>query len=237
MKNQPTTKDKPMTTTTDETSQTEQETTEPVPTQKPILIDKANDIGAFCSLEASRFTLQGIHFTKDKTVATDNKVLIEVPYSQLEVEDFPPVEVSDAFQPGVIIPAKAVKEALKTTIHKSNLPTLGCVRVASATKDKAALTTTDLDNERTLATKLIDGTYPNTEQLWAALKPPQMKVALNAKLLKKIAEYALANGKVDHKGDIAINIEIADEMSTMAFSIYLEDGRKARGLLMSMRIS
>lgn len=208
-----------------------------VAVREPRLIDAANDITSFASTDSARYVLNGVHCTQDYTEACDGMLLIRVPYATIPAGDFPPVKAAGPELKDCIIPSKAIVESIKNAGRNSTLPVLNMVHVSTNGDDRATLATTDLDNERTLRPKLIEGKYPDTEQVipvWA----PTLTISLGAELLATIAAYAKKHGKDgDAKGGSAINLEFKDTLSPCRFSITLEDGRKATGVLMPMRPS
>lgn len=198
------------------------------------LIDRANDLSAFCSSDASRYVLHGIHFRKDGTEATNGRVLMRVPYVAMDAADFPPVAgIADKAElKDCIIPAKAVTEAVKNAEKgKGSLPVLGTVHVSSNCT-KATLVTTDLDSERVLSPKMIDATYPNTEQVIPNAKAKAV-ICLSAEYLRDIADYVLKN----NAKNMGVRLEIISELDAMRFGITLDDGRQVTGVLMPMRMS
>lgn len=207
----------------------------PVEPQNPArLIDRANDLSAFCSTDAGRSVLHGIHFRKEGTEATNGRMLMRVPYVVADLSDYPPVAgiTSKSELKDCIIPAKAVSEAVKNAEkYRGPLPILSNVHVQSNCT-KATLTTYDLDNERVLLPRLIDLDYPKTEQVIPTEKAKAV-ICLSAEYLQDIADYVLKN----NEKNMGIRLEIIDELSPMRFGITLDDGREVKGVLMPMRMS
>lgn len=202
----------------------------------PKLIDAANEITAFASTETSRCVLNGLHFTENYTEACNGGMLIRVPYSLLEASEFPPVKAAGPELKDCIIPSAAIKESIKNAGNNNSLPVLNTVHVSTNGDARATLATTDLDNERTLRPKLIEGDYPKTDQVIPDFVPT-VAISLGADYLAVIANYARKHAKGGGAGGPAVNLEFADGTSPVRFSITLADGRKATGVLMPMRLS
>lgn len=217
----------------------------------PVLIDGANDITAFASTDENRYVLNGVYMNGKGTEATNGRIAIRVPFVMMGAEEFPPVKGATAEREPVIIPTKAFKEAISNAGKvKSTLPVLNCVRVSTfreqrtvidpktkaetvETETKAQLATTDLDASRVIETRVVDGNYPNIAQVYPN-DEPKLTISLSAVYVKMIAEYALKHGKSDQA---PITFRFTDELSGVRFDIPLEDGRKAEGVLMPMRLS
>lgn len=206
----------------------------------PILLDAANDLSAFCSKDEKRQILQGIH-VNGCTEACDGRILIRVPFVPIPADEFPPVSTASNDRKDCIIPAKQLTEALSKA-KGMTLPVLNTVRLSTRPGEgtaplRAQLVTTDLDNQRMIEAKTIDGNYPNTEQV-IPKDEPKLSICLSSTYLRKIADYAEKHG-VDKHGDnqgCPIRIDLVDELSPARFTIPLHDGRQAKIVLMPMRM-
>lgn len=203
---------------------------------KPVLIDKACDVSAFASTDATRFVLNGIHFGPLGVEACDGRAAIRVPYSNIGVSHFPEVKgVGDAL-PDCIVPCAAVKEQTsRADKNKGMLPVLSTVHVSG--NGKITLATTDLETERPISVKPIDGQYPVLDQVWPSAKPV-VSIALSPTLLKRICDYCEKNGLVAQKdADATVTLRFTDELSPMTWDCVLEEsGRRAEGVLMPKRM-
>lgn len=203
------------------------------------LIDRANDVSAFASTDKNRHILNGVYMNGKGTEATDGRVCIRVPYSQIGAEEFPPVASASNERQCAIVPTKSFQDAIRTIPKGMTLPVLHCLRVSTRQHGSnlvAQLTTTDLDQTRVTESKTIDGTYPNLETVWPK-DEPKFSIAISAEVLKKVVDYAAKNGLEDGHGYHVINFHFTDNLSAVRFSIPLEDGRKAEGVAMPMRMT
>lgn len=204
------------------------------------LIDAANDISAFASKDEKRYALNGIHCADRFTEATDGRILMRVPYVPIEASEFPQCSTPQTFTPGVIVPTRPYVEALKNAGRNSNLPVLNTVKLSdNGAPGKVMLTAHDLDNERIIAARTVEGTYPDTDQVWPDKDRKVQAIELSAELLKVLADYAIRHGR-EHGSSWkyhTVRLEIVDELSPVTFAVNLPDGRKAEGVMMPCRMS
>lgn len=205
--------------------------------EKPVLLDRANDISAFASTDESRYVINGIFVNGKTTEATDGRILIRVPFVETPHDEFPVVANVTHQREQVIVPIKPLKEALaKADANKSKLPVLNCVRVSTRNNVsglKIQMATTDLENERLIESKPIDGNYPNIDQVIPTAEPT-LAICFSANYLKLIADYAIRHGKGDQH---PVVFKFTDALSALRYEVKLEDGRTAVGVLMPMRMS
>jgi DNA polymerase III sliding clamp (beta) subunit (PCNA family) len=159
-----------------------------------------------------------------------------VPYVGTPHEEFPAIPNVTHEREHATIPSKIFQEALAKAGKGCSLPVLNCVRISTRKEAngtiKAQLATTDLDTNRVLETKCIDGQFPNTDQV-IPQEAPTLSIALGADLINRIAEYALKHGAKAK----AITFHFTDALSPARFDVPLEGGRVAKGVLMPMRMS
>jgi len=199
---------------------------------KSILLGKHHDITAFSSKEKSRYLLQSVHYNQEKKCveATDARIFVRVPV--VESDEFPPVG-SDQVPVDTIIPADSFAEAL-ANIDKSSIPALEYAKLES--NGKVILTTTDLDTERSVTCKPLEGNYPKLDQVIPDWEPA-VTIGISAILLKQISDYALK-----HSCDSCrtVRFEFKSDLDSFRFSINLEDlngPTKATGLGMPVRLT
>lgn len=213
----------------------------PTPAGPPVFLDAACNIAAFASTEPSRYVINGIHITRDYAEATDGRMLIRVPLPAVDVESFPPTSAPTEFTGNQILPVKPLQEALRSAKEAgraASLPICSMIRISSSPAagekpGKLHLTTNDLENERTIAAKPIDGDYPNVDQV-IPTADPTFSITLSADLLIEIAKYAIAHNDREHH---PVRLDFLDNTDPVRFSIQLPDSRKATGVLMPMRMS
>lgn len=205
------------------------------------LIDKANDISAFASRDANRYVLNGIYANGKGTEATDGHVCIRVPFVALDVATFPTIENVSDEREAVILPVKAVQEAIRNAGTRSIQPALNCVRLSTVKRGdsvRAQFATTDLDSNRVVETKAIEGAYPSLDVVWPTAEPT-LSISVNATILKQIADYAIKHGLAtgSREDEYAVRLDFTDNLSAIRFAITLTDGRKATGVAMPMRMA
>jgi len=127
---------------------------------------------------------QVIKVTKEKTIATERHLLIEVTRPNLPYDEFP--ETGHEYkQDRDFYLTKNEIAKIQRLIPKSPLPILENVMV-SQEKNKTILVTTDLENVFTMSIKDKDVSYPKTDQAYPKGNPV-ISLTVNAKLLKEIA--------------------------------------------------
>ena len=182
------------------------------------------DITQFCG-DDTRPEISGVYFNGDKTVATDSFRLIEVQtLPDTLAEDMPDGMASTPMDQ--IIPADAVKKALRNIPKNPTIICLENVAVSSDNnKNTATLTTSDLETQDQVKSRVIDGTYPDWKRIMPKNKPKQT-VTVNAKYLKEMADYFTKHG-VNKRVAIAVN-----EQGPIVFTSKTEQDQVITGLLM-----
>lgn len=136
-----------------------------------------------------------------------------------------------------IIPTDQFKEGLKQIPKKATLAIMKYAKVTANGDNKACIVSSTLDGEKAVTTKVIEGEFPNTEQV-IPKDPAKFKICLAPQYLKIIADYANTHGSERNNG---ITLEFDDELSPCRFSFFLDDpigdAVKAYGVLMPMRLS
>lgn len=202
------------------------------------LIDVACDITAFCSTDHNRYALHGVHFTPNGIEATDGKIAIRVPYPGTPAEEFPKVPgVTDNLSP-VLVQSGVLKDAIKGTMKKANLPVLTMARVSTWEDNgrrNIQLATTDLEKTNVIQAIPMDASFPSLDTVWPTEKP-KFSITLGPDLLKRLADYASKHG-LDLKDGPAIRFDFTDEVSPVRATVKLKDGRDAHALLCPMRMS
>ena len=206
---------------------------------------------AFASTDACRPVLCGVHVAPDGTcTATDGHRLLSVPGlpdMAAMLADYPtPADDTqgDAIgEGGIIIPAPAAIAAAKAAPKKPRVPCLGLVRltVHGAT---VRLYSTNLDAASDARVTAIEGPYPNFEQVFPKGEA-DILAGFNADYLAGIGKACkgLAAGPV-HSMTWEFRKSTAhgpdDDprgmMGAAAFTVPLENGLTARGLLMPLRL-
>jgi len=142
-------------------------------------------IASLLEKEGQNFDIsQILKVIKDKTVATERHLLIEVTRPNLPCDEYP--ETGHEYkQDRDFYLTKNEVDKIQRLIPKSPLPILENIMV-SQENDKTVLVTTDLENVFTMSIKNKDISYPNTDQAYPKEKPI-VSFTVNAKRLKEIA--------------------------------------------------
>lgn len=202
-------------------------------TGKPALLGREHDVSAFCSDDPTRLVIQGIHYNQKAGCieACNGRVLIRVPVT-FDPSEFPPVADTQAAH-DCIIPQAAFKRALGNLPKTTKLPVLQQIRLG-VNGTHCTLTTTDLETEQAIKTKMVEGGYPNIEQVIPS-NAPKFSISLSSEILKRVAEYALKHG-VDGIEQNRIRFDFHGECEPVQFSILLKDKvTKASGVMAPMR--
>lgn len=146
----------------------------------------------------NRPELSGVLFKKDRTVATDGFILVEVKNQPEETnrlaEEFPPLPdktkpLADFKKAGYIIPAADVDKAAKdlSKVKNSNLPVLdNCILAASNQNEYVRLASTDLERVNTITAKTIDEQFPDYERIIPGKLDYDKSKVVSIKLLKRV---------------------------------------------------
>ncbi len=148
-----------------------------------MLYNKLNLAAAKIAATSNRPSLEGVLFTKDKTVASDSfKLVVVTVDTSVNVDDFPRIDEKEAlkeFSP-FLVPAKSLKEI--KFVKNKKLPILNYVAVTYADDKEVEFSTTNLETSETKMLKKIDETFPEYEQLFPT-DEPKARVTLNANYL------------------------------------------------------
>lgn len=207
-----------------------------------LLLDKRHNIAAFCTEDESRHALMGAHYDAERQVlaATDGRILIEVSTAGgIPANQFP--RCKTALTGGLkscTIPQAALAAAFNQLPQRGTLEVLNRVLLTGngvsqgeqGEIQKVALTTTNLDDDRTITTKCMDTSFPNTKNLWPTFEA-KAEICLDPKYLDKVWQYAMAAGAT------AVKLELSgDPLSPARISILLPKNEViARVTLMPMR--
>jgi DNA polymerase III sliding clamp (beta) subunit (PCNA family) len=145
------------------------------------------------SKDAYRPLLTTVHMTNDALVATNSYRLRRLTLPENPpVCDFPSIKgrrPPEALSAPLNIPADDLLEAVGNIRSRKGLPILGRIAVIPNEDGTVDLTTTDLDTERTITTRPVEGVFPPYERLlpddedaraWVALDPTFLMDAAKA---------------------------------------------------------
>lgn len=210
------------------------------PTGKVVFLDKsARALLPFVSRDVTREILTAVHVTPDYCEATDSYRLVRITHrdQMTDPENYPRVAgrsvVSEVPASGVCIPAESIQKALAGIPKKKSLPVLEQVAL-EITDHYANLTTTDLEQTVTNQARLIEGTFPNVQQLIESFTPKDgdtsVTVAFNATFLKEVAAAVEKFGR-----NVPIEITLQDPLKPALIRAKNENGQTLTAILMSVR--
>lgn len=196
---------------------------------KTVLLSRHHDITAFCSTNASRMVITGVHYNAEKKrlEATDGMALITVP---IEGDGAESCIIPSKFFKSMVAKATAYaakvasKVWLMTDLRKSQLGDSTRVRICVEQND----------SESSATANAIEGGYPNIDMVWPS-KEPVFTINVSGRFLKSLGTYAVAHGS--HSSD-AVKLEFFDPHEAVRFTIKLPsdpDGVGVQGLIMPMK--
>lgn len=178
--------------------------------------------------------ISGIFITSQKTVATDGFMLVMVDSVKASKDDYPiipnkPTPRSD-FKP-FILPTNKAKDILKFFgSQNSDLPILDNAVVMARDKERVEIGKTDLESYNSVTSNIIEGRFPDYNQLFVE-KGKYIEVHLDPAFLKKIATFF--KDFIGSGNPIKIRIPLNQEFGAVKFSgERKETGQKAQALLM-----
>jgi hypothetical protein len=188
------------------------------------------DAAKFASKSESSPVLSALCVTETHVVATDAFHLLEVEHVKQDGEITPDGIRNDNH--GGLVPAEAALHASKN-IPKAD--SLFALQHAFTHIDldgrKMTLTTTDLQQEKSVEAVMIDGRYRSYEQIFPK-EAPVGRISVNPKYLKEMAEYFAKHGE-----GARVLIEFYGEERPLVFRGETKDiGQRVRGILMPLHI-
>lgn len=212
-----------------------------------ILIDKAQaDLARFAGDDSLPRRLDRVHLTEKRVEATNEHVALTLEHDTMSPDEYPQIEgAGEGSGPvNACVPASIVLDAARALPKRPHIPILSYLRVAQKEK-RVILTSTDL--ERTSITPVVleadAPTYPNLDAVMPA-RDGRIKVTLNARYLKLLADYALKHGPRAATGvtfyverlEVDPEVGHAETIEAVRVEIRVRDGEaRAVGCLMPMR--
>jgi hypothetical protein len=212
---------------------------------KPVLLSKEHDISAFVSTDETRYALTGIHYDAEhkRLEATDGRMLIRVPLEGKndvnDVDEFPPVRGAALLgaPPSCTFPVKSFLGALSHLLQRVTLPVLSKVLFGGGSDQVMPLsfTTTDLDVEHTVRSKvIIDAAWPELDRV-VPTREPKAVVHLSSVLLGKVCHYAQA---VDTGKGVSLKLELSgNSHDPVRITMTTPEGRDVLVVMMPIRVS
>lgn len=181
-----------------------------------------------------RYSISHIKVTKDATVATNGKVLVEVTRPKVDKEDFPIIKGHEQKEDrDFYLTEEETRKVLKNIPKKVSLPILTNVAV-SQEKEKTNLMMTDLDNDVVISSRNKEEVnYPKFDEVY----PKNDAIAcvkLSARHLRDICDKAIkfieANPKLETE---PLTLKFYGEEEPLGFSAEnTETEQKMKGLIM-----
>lgn len=193
---------------------------------------------AFASKEPTRPMLNGVLVMADGSVtATDGHRLINVPGlpdMAAQLADYPAARwaLGDGDEiKGIIVPTWAALEAAKAAPKRPRVPLFGMVLVQRF-GEWVHLRSTDLDRDSETRARLVEGPYPNWEQVMPKAEPT-LSIGFDG---DKLADAGKVAARLGSGVTRQIRWDFGTPLGAARFSVEMEDGRVARGLLMPLRL-
>lgn len=202
-------------------------------------------LGTLAPKDESRFTLNGILIDKDHAVVTDGHLLAKVNLPKVRLDEVPTIrgmKVAREWNP-FVLPTAMASEALKALPKKPSLPILANAFVGEGDDKHVEIGVTDASRPKVIADKRPDGTYPDWQRVCPQDKP-DYEIVVNAALLKRMLEYAIAFHDTVHTAPVKLGFwkhaknPNSGKYEPKGFTVEAdntETGQHLYGLVMPMR--
>ena len=205
-----------------------------------IINDHNIGIAGHASQKGLRPVLNGVLFTPKVCVATDSYRLLEVELPDQEelIPELPNTMPAGSSDVSGIVPVSTVQK-IKTS-KNANLPILENISLdlqeeeAEGQGGRAVLITTDLETLDRVEGRLVDGAFPDYEQI-IPKSDPVIKVALTAQYLKDMAQYF---EKHAIGGQVVLSLFKGEDgnPAPVLFTNSTEQGQKIRGVVIPCKM-
>jgi hypothetical protein len=199
-------------------------------------INKLNlEVSKCASKEESRY-LNGVHFTKNYTEATNGSILARITYPvQFDPEEMPAQIKTDKKEnmKDFLVPLNGIKD-IKFP-KKACLPILNDVYIdVQSTNDNgiARFVSTDLQTTPVTEIRKVDGEFPDTNQIWPKDEEAVFEICLDPEYLKKLCE--IADQCYDRSGDIRLTF-YGVEKPVKVFAYNANTTQEFTGIIMPIR--
>jgi hypothetical protein len=166
--------------------------------------------------------------------ATNGRILARVkgamPFDPQDYPDVPALQSAPQGETVGTIPAEVWSKAFKGVPRRPVKPVLGTV-AAVLGKDQATLVSTDLENANVQSPRLVEGRWPNTDQVFPKGKP-RFTINVDAKLLIDLLQVATAFSSQDHNNKVTM--EFHDRNQPFAIRTRSDDGQEFSGLIVPL---
>lgn len=190
------------------------------------------DVGNFAKKSKMQPVLSSVCIKKDCCVACDGYVILEVAHDKQNKSN--PLKLPNDTKPG-LIPSSAALHASKNIPKPKadgeqamfNLD-YACTSVNS--KDNTMmLSSTDIEQEKSVETKMVKGNYPDYESLFPEALPSK-RLFVDAKYLKRMADYM---DKHARNGYVEIQL-FKDEKQIVFKARASKTKQRIRGMIMPL---
>lgn len=200
---------------------------------KKLLLNKANlDIKRFSAKSKGKYALDNIRITSDFVEATNGHILVRVEYPNEEIEKYPklPNQGKELKNNSYLIPREAIE---KVKIPNCTLNILNHALVGQDEEGKNLIISTyDLENNNNIVVKIQEDDYPEIDNLMDDKVGYKIVFALNAELLKELADFIAKHSKKDEAKPIIFYYKNAH--SPIYFASKTKDKQKVEGAIMPM---
>lgn len=186
----------------------------------------------FAPTKSARPEITGILITPNKTVATDSFRLAVITTPEVSPEDIPALpnkRIVKGFNP-FILPKETAIEILKAIPKGGLLPIVENAFLTQVNKEMVEFTTTDLDKIRSVATRVIEGDYPNYKEVLSE-QCKYDNITLNIAFLIEILQFSK---QFSGKSYVTLRIP-RDKKQPVRVNLENDLGQKATLLLMPVR--
>ncbi len=207
------------------------------------MLNKHNlNIAALASKEASRFSLAGIHVSKERTAVTDGHVLMTVTRPTCAAATFPTPpgapEATDEHKPFIMPTADALAIA-KQLPKKSSIPVILnaaiCVESPADSSRVVRILTTDLERSQTNNVRPVDGNFPDIQRVMPDASKSKFRICLDVtkliSVLQQFDKFANEAGP-NHK---PVRLYFTDNQHAVRIDADGGDGQHMTGVVMPFR--
>lgn len=183
---------------------------------QPILIQRRNLEAHVARTDKSNSGLNVIRFEDDKSVSSDGKLLMIVPYQPEPMSEFPGTvepRPGDGITEGVNIPLASVEKVAKMLPKRQTRPILENAMLHGVTNGETVFSTTDLDTVNDMTVQNGEQQFPDVGRTLSEIEandgqPMCLQLSVLEKLIKALKKaQATAVVLVPGKPEAAIRFE------------------------------
>lgn len=199
-----------------------------------VFLDRACDLKDWADAAHPRYpALAGVRIDVKRRFAeaTDGRAMIRVPLPE-SPEGFPVSQPRSSLTNGVVVDAVKIGDVFaKDVPKKSYRPELLLVKVSSGDNGHVVLSSTDGAATKDVSLGVLEGCYPDTNEVWPPPGDPVCSFSIGADFLAKLARYAKAHAD----GWVEVALHGHERSLQLSFSITLKDGRVVSGVSTTAR--